>query len=109
MDSINRKKRSANITNEQKTLLIEFMDKHLDLVKGKFTSSFTMKTATSLWMEISAILNAANGTRKDWKEWRKVNIFIKFGIHVCLAYYLHCNYIYVYNTIHCSNMHLVLA
>lgn len=84
METINRKKRSANITNEQKTLLLEFMDKHPELVKGKFTSSFTVKTPTLLWIEISEILNSANGANKTWKEWRKVNIFIKFCIFLII-------------------------
>jgi hypothetical protein len=75
MNNLNRKKRGANITNEQKTLLIEYMNKHPELVKGKLTSSFTLKDSVHLWNEISEILNSANGAKKDWKDWRKVNYF----------------------------------
>ncbi|XP_071651763.1 uncharacterized protein [Temnothorax longispinosus] len=71
MDSLKRKKRCANITNEQRTLLIEFMNKHNELLKGKFTSSFTMKDSVRLWNEITKILNSVNGAKKDWKGWRK--------------------------------------
>lgn len=39
MDNLHRKKRGANITNEQKTLLIEYMNKHPELMKGKLTFS----------------------------------------------------------------------
>lgn len=73
MDSSQRKKRNANITNEQRTLFIEFMSKHPELLKAKLTASFTLKDAVRLWSEITEILNAVHGARKTWKEWRKVS------------------------------------
>lgn len=73
MDSLQRKKRSVNITNEQRTLLIEFMNKHPELLRGKLTSTFTLKHSVCLWNEITEILNAVNGANKSWKEWRKVS------------------------------------
>ncbi|XP_071576846.1 uncharacterized protein [Temnothorax nylanderi] len=71
MDSLNKKKRGSNITDEQRTLLIEYMKKHPQLTRGKFTSSFTLKHSIQLWNEITNILNAINGAKKDWKGWRK--------------------------------------
>lgn len=73
MDNLQRKKRSANITQEQRTLLIEYMNKHPELVKGKLTSSFTLKDSISMWNEITEILNSVSGAEKDWKSWRKVS------------------------------------
>lgn len=73
MDSLQRKKRSSNITNEQRTFLIEYMNKHPQLLKGKLTFTFTLKDSISLWNEITEILNSVNGAQKDWKSWRKVN------------------------------------
>jgi len=77
MNSVDRKKRGANITNEQRTLLLEYTNKHPELLKRKFTSSFTLKTAISLWTELAEILNSINGAKKDWKSWRKVYFLIK--------------------------------
>lgn len=65
MDNLQRKKRSVNITSEQRTLLIEFMSKHLELVKGKLTSTFTLKYYICLWNEITEILNSVSGVQKD--------------------------------------------
>lgn len=76
MDSLQRKKRSGNITNEQRSLLIEYMKNHPQLMKGKFSSSFTWKDSIQLWNDIAQILNAVNGTKKDWKGWRKVRIML---------------------------------
>jgi len=72
MDNLEKKKRAANITNEQRSLLIELMKKHEKLTKGKFSSSFTLKDSIRLWNEISSVLNSVNGAKKDWKGWRKV-------------------------------------
>lgn len=72
MDTLQRKKRAANITDEQRTLLIEYMHKHPQLIKGKFSSSFTLKDSTNLWSAITEILNSVSGANKDWKGWRKV-------------------------------------
>lgn len=67
MDSLHRKKRCANITNEQRTLLIEYMNKHPELLKGKLTFSFILKDSISLWNDITEILNSVNGANNDWK------------------------------------------
>ncbi|KMQ83450.1 hypothetical protein RF55_20013 [Lasius niger] len=67
MDNLDKRKRAANITNEQRTLLIEYMTKHPKLTKGKISSSFTLKDFIHLWNEISDILNSVNGAKKDWK------------------------------------------
>lgn len=75
MDNLEKKKRSANITNEQRTLLIEYMKKHPQLTKGKLSSSFTLKDSIQLWNNVAQILNAVNGTKKDWKDWRKVRTY----------------------------------
>jgi len=41
-------------------------------MKGKLTSSFTLKDSIRLWNEISKILNLVNRAKKEWKDWRKV-------------------------------------
>lgn len=73
MDNLERKKRGANITSEQRTMLIEYINKHPQLLKGKFSSSFTLQDSMRLWNELTEILNSMNGAKKDWKDWRKVS------------------------------------
>lgn len=68
------KKRSANVTEEQKTLLLEFMEKNPRLISGKFSADFTYKDATILWEKLTHILNSCNGVNKEWKSWRKVSV-----------------------------------
>jgi len=90
MDSLHRKKRCAIITNEQKTLLIEYMNKYPELLKGKLTSSFTLKDSIRLWNEISEILNSVNGAKKEWKDWHKVTQ--QTQCYMCNVY-VGCNFL----------------
>nr|XP_012235043.1 PREDICTED: uncharacterized protein LOC105679549 isoform X1 [Linepithema humile] len=71
MDQTDARKRSANVTEEQKTLLLQFMEENPRLISGKFFADFTYKDATILWQKITNILNSCNGVSKDWKSWRK--------------------------------------
>ncbi|XP_024873899.1 uncharacterized protein LOC112455912, partial [Temnothorax curvispinosus] len=68
---MDKKKRTGNITEEQRSLLIEFMKVHPELVSGKFSKTFTYDHAAKLWQEVTNILNACNGAEKNWKSWRK--------------------------------------
>lgn len=45
----------------------------MQLLSGKFSSTFTYKTAQKRWEAIADTLNAMPGTVKDWKKWRKVS------------------------------------
>jgi len=51
------------------------MKKHPQLIKGKFSSSFTWKDSIELWNKAAQILNSINGSKKDWKGWRKVRTY----------------------------------
>ncbi|XP_012543262.1 uncharacterized protein LOC105840755 [Monomorium pharaonis] len=68
---MDKKKRSGNITEEQKSLLIEFMKVHPQLVSGKFSKTFIYDNAAKLWQDVTEILNACNRAEKNWKLWRK--------------------------------------
>ncbi|XP_018357459.1 PREDICTED: uncharacterized protein LOC108757385 [Trachymyrmex cornetzi] len=68
---MDKKKRSANVTEEQKTLLLQYMEKNPRFLSDKFSVDFTYKDATILWQKIADILNSCNGISKDWKSWRK--------------------------------------
>ncbi|XP_023289235.1 uncharacterized protein LOC111674147 [Orussus abietinus] len=58
------------INGEQKYYLIEFMGKHPELRRGKFSASFSHKQAQKLWKEVTEQLNAIPGVVKEWKQWR---------------------------------------
>lgn len=68
--------RKNKISEEQKTYLIDFLEQNAELRSGKFTSSFTHKTSQNCWKEIALQLNAVGPVRKDWKQWRKVYVFL---------------------------------
>lgn len=76
------RKRSANVTEEQKTLLLQFMEENPRLMCGKFAADFTYKDATILWEKLTDILNSCNGVNKDWKSWRKVSIYTLSNLHI---------------------------
>ena len=60
-----------SITPSQKAL-VEFVENHPDLRKGKFSIHFTAATANKLWVECQIMLNSIPGPAKEWNEWRKV-------------------------------------
>jgi hypothetical protein len=65
-------KRGSPISEEQKKMLIDYLDAHPDLKTGKFSSKFTHQDSMKLWQDIGVHLNSIPGSRKDWKDWRKV-------------------------------------
>lgn len=79
-------KKSGSLTREQKKVLIQFIEDHPVLKTSKFTKDFTFKKGQALWEEISLILNAMPGAKKEWIKWRKVCTEI-------LTLYLYYNYL----------------
>ncbi|KAF2901645.1 hypothetical protein ILUMI_04540 [Ignelater luminosus] len=65
------KSRLGNISRQQKTVLIEYIEANSELVSGRFSASFTFKDAQLKWEQLAATLNAIPGAQKDWKKWRK--------------------------------------
>lgn len=67
--------RKFSLNSIQKTILTEFLKNNPDLQTGKFSKTFTFKKAQGLWEEITSTLNSVpNGAKKDWRQWRKVNM-----------------------------------
>ena len=60
-----QRKRLGNFRTKQKAMLADFMGAHPELRRGKFTSTFTHKSAQQLWESLTAQLNQTNGARKD--------------------------------------------
>jgi hypothetical protein len=65
-------KRGSPISEEQKKELIDYLDAHPDLKTGKCPSKFTHQDSMKLWQDIGVHLNSIPGSRKYWKDWRKV-------------------------------------
>ncbi|KAK4882390.1 hypothetical protein RN001_005709 [Aquatica leii] len=59
------------LSDLQKQCLSEFLGKNPSVKSGKFTSSFTYKTAQRMWQMISEQLNAIGPVQKNWCQWRK--------------------------------------
>ncbi|KAJ8911762.1 hypothetical protein NQ315_008814 [Exocentrus adspersus] len=65
------KNKSGPVTEEQKEQMFQFLKTHKELIAGRFSSSFTTKTAELLWCQLSEVLNSMPGPKKEWKAWRK--------------------------------------
>ncbi|XP_046387576.1 uncharacterized protein LOC124157117 [Ischnura elegans] len=61
----------AKLNEEQKNILLEFVEGNDNIAKAKFTSKFGAKDAADAWREVTVKLNACGGAVKQWKEWRK--------------------------------------
>lgn len=73
--------KKASITPIQKDLMVSFLKEHPDLQTGRFSTTFSFKTAQALWEELSVNLNSVpNGAQKDWRHWRKVRYEINENI-----------------------------
>ncbi|VEN40528.1 unnamed protein product [Callosobruchus maculatus] len=66
------KKRVSPVSQQQKQMLIDFLNNNPELLSGRFTAEFTKKVAQTLWEKITSSLNAVpGGSRKSWLQWRK--------------------------------------
>lgn len=64
---------SANATAEQKQVLLEFMQEHQDLARGRLQRDVSGKDrAKALWTELTTTLNSLGGSVKTAKQWQKV-------------------------------------
>lgn len=69
-----KKIKGKSVTLAQKECLVDFMETHRELTKGKFSTNFTHKTAQNLWQKITLDLNSMIGATKTTEKWRKVII-----------------------------------
>ncbi|XP_022161163.1 uncharacterized protein LOC111027209 [Myzus persicae] len=58
-------------TQLQMKTLVELMSKDPLLCAGKFTQTFTQKSAKQKWEVIAEQLNALPGAEKSWDKWKK--------------------------------------
>ncbi|KAL4096970.1 hypothetical protein QTP88_021828 [Uroleucon formosanum] len=62
-----------SITSDQKEALVEFMENHFDLRKGKFSINFTTAIAKTQWEDCCKLLNSIPRPAKKWQECRKTS------------------------------------
>lgn len=79
------RKRCVYPTAKQKKKLLELMTKYPDLASGKLTPTLKYSDAQKLWVTIANECNAIPGSRKTWRQWRKVLCF-NFK---CVIFYNH--------------------
>ncbi|KAJ8909606.1 hypothetical protein NQ315_003717 [Exocentrus adspersus] len=64
------KNKSGPVTEEQKEQMFQFLKTHKELIAGRFSSSFTTKTAELLWCQLSEVLNSMPGPKKNMQDLR---------------------------------------
>lgn len=69
-----KKTKSHSVTCEQKKVMVDFLNSHKELMRGKFTQNFTHSVAAKQWAELRELLNMMIGPTKDWKAWRRVRL-----------------------------------
>jgi hypothetical protein len=80
---------SANISKQQKELLIELINNHPNILSCKFSSTFTAADCRKLWEELTVCLNSVpTGNTKDWKAWRKVRKLLTLRCYISLLHLL---------------------
>ncbi|CAI6342984.1 unnamed protein product [Macrosiphum euphorbiae] len=52
--------------------MVDFLNNHSDLLKGKHSATFTKHIAAKQWQELTDLLNSIPGPIKYWKAWRRV-------------------------------------
>ncbi|KAK5638456.1 hypothetical protein RI129_012751 [Pyrocoelia pectoralis] len=59
------------VTCDQKSVLVDFIKTHYQMVKPKFDKTFTVKELNTLWEQLSVTLNRLDGAKKSSRGWRK--------------------------------------
>lgn len=62
--------RGKRMSPLQKEALVDFMEKHPDLRKGKFSQRFSRKSAEMQWKQLAVKLNAMGPSKNDFKHWK---------------------------------------
>lgn len=60
------------VSEEQKKVLLDYINDHPKLKSGKFSPDFTYKDAQELWENFTIEVHKIPGATKTWQKWRKV-------------------------------------
>lgn len=63
---------TGSATSEQIETLLNFLDEHRDLARGRLRSVEGNVQAKRLWEELCNILNSMGGCTKTIQQWQKV-------------------------------------
>lgn len=74
MKKVDKKCKGKTVSAEQKFVLVNFMENHPELQKGKFGPMVTHKQANLLWDKVALELNSKIGSNKNVEKWKKVSI-----------------------------------
>lgn len=67
---------------ERRSSIVFFFTGNDKILKGKFGPDCTYKEIVDAWEVVTKALNACDGPKKNWKEWRKVSIKFSISYHV---------------------------
>nr|CAI5831383.1 unnamed protein product [Callosobruchus analis] len=92
--------------------MLDFLNQHPQLYKGKFDNKFTFKEAQQQWTRLAELLNAIPGARKNWIQWRKVcpvtiDVINKFTFAEVLSYRPYFQYNHLIQGVNC-NLYIML-
>lgn len=62
----------ARVNNAQKQFLIQFVEKHADILFGRFSNSSGSRTKNKLWTEMNDKLNELGPPTKNISNWKQV-------------------------------------
>lgn len=71
------RRRGVQVTYRQKKKLIEFVSKNPQLISCKVTPEFNYRDSQRLWQTLANECNAIPGSKKTWRQWRKVYVYLK--------------------------------
>lgn len=68
---------STNATGEQIEMLLDYMQEHQDLARGRLLRDVDGRVrAKQQWTELTTTLNGLGGSVKTAKQWQKVRFFL---------------------------------
>jgi len=70
----------SSITSDQKEALVEFMENHPDLRKGKLSINVTTAIAKTQWEDCCKLLNSIPGPAKNMVEYDSLYTTVKFSL-----------------------------
>lgn len=82
------RRRGVQVTYRQKKKLIEFVSKNPQLISCKVTPEFNYRDSQRLWQTLANECNAIPGSKKTWRQWRKVCFFILINLNLPLCTFL---------------------
>ncbi|XP_055677876.1 uncharacterized protein LOC129786715 [Lutzomyia longipalpis] len=65
------RRRYKRITVKQQERMFKFIEEHPQLLQRKYNKNFTTLQARRLWVKFGEAINAVEGPKKTWMNWKK--------------------------------------